>query len=602
MKKIRFSLMSLFVALFLAVSCSEDATTTTPPIEVEDPTLSIQVSETDVTTIDLTANRSASAVVSVVTNQDLSTVTASLDASSADWCKLEISAVSKTITLTALSENTTGVVRTATLTVVAGEGETLISDSYSVIQDYSSSSSTLSLTSTLVQFHDYAAQTEEVYVTTNQTAIAISGLEGNEYLSAELDGKIITIKTLKANETDEAITATLTVTVGEGSTATSEDITISQAAPEAAKLYVSTTSILFTSMTTEFTESIIVTTNMSYETISTAFTGTDASEFTAEVVGNVVTVVGEKNLAGRDYTATLTISVGTGANIATKTVDIYQEGAIEFELLSTSETLAYSAGSIATVTVSSNFPAEISASVAPAYEDYFSVSVGSVGSDSAVVTITALKDRVSSSSKTFSYSDAINVAVYEGQENLERTGSVSLVQECLALSVGTAYGDGIVYSVSSSQAMLLYKKEGGRLIWATSDTTMIDGALDTDDGESNTAAIKAYGETLEDGFAANFPACYWCTSLGDGWYFPAENEIVAFLTYLTDSSFTSALSAAGADAMTSGEFYWASNGDTDTAGSARAIRNSSGSWSKGSYGKTSNTGRYTRAVKKVTLE
>lgn len=136
--------MSLFVALFLAVSCSEDATTTTPPIEVEDPTLSIQVSETDVTTIDLTANRSASAVVSVVTNQDLSTVTASLDASSADWCKLEISAVSKTITLTALSENTTGVVRTATLTVVAGEGETLISDSYSVIQDYSSSSSTLS--------------------------------------------------------------------------------------------------------------------------------------------------------------------------------------------------------------------------------------------------------------------------------------------------------------------------------------------------------------------------------------------------------------------------------------------------------------------------
>lgn len=63
--------------------------------------------------------------------------------------------------------------------------------------------------------------------------------------------------------------------------------------------------------------------------------------------------------------------------------------------------------------------------------------------------------------------------------------------------------------------------ESGAILWATTELNC--NANSEDDGETNTERIKEVGLQYH-------PAAKWCTDLGNGWYMPAINEGIAWVT------------------------------------------------------------------------
>lgn len=84
------------------------------------------------------------------------------------------------------------------------------------------------------------------------------------------------------------------------------------------------------------------------------------------------------------------------------------------------------------------------------------------------------------------------------------------------------YAEGIVFHVSADgkHGKMLSLKESSGLKWNT--TGGKDETLEENDGALNWEKIRAKDATF-----ADYPAFAWCASLGDGWYIPAINELIA---------------------------------------------------------------------------
>lgn len=87
------------------------------------------------------------------------------------------------------------------------------------------------------------------------------------------------------------------------------------------------------------------------------------------------------------------------------------------------------------------------------------------------------------------------------------------------------HAEGIVFAVSADgkHGKILSLVESSGLKWNI--TGGGDATLDEDDGAVNWNIIKS-----KDASFTNYPAFAWCSSLGDGWYIPAINELLAVRT------------------------------------------------------------------------
>ena len=116
---------------------------------------------------------------------------------------------------------------------------------------------------------------------------------------------------------------------------------------------------------------------------------------------------------------------------------------------------------------------------------------------------------------------------------------------------------GIVFSVSedgtSGKAVSFTERLG--LLWGTQDINC--NASSETDGEENTRKIKDIGLEYH-------PAAKWCTDLGEGWYMPAVDEGIEFVTKAT--ILNPILTANGGTSIKDSayDWYWSSTeGESD---------------------------------------
>ena len=192
---------------------------------------------------------------------------------------------------------------------------------------------------------------------------------------------------------------------------------------------------------------------------------------------------------------------------------------------------------------------------------------------------------------------------------------------------------GIVYWTSedgkTSKVLSLARTES--IPWSYNGSAFL-GAADEDDGAANTEILKASAE------AADIPALAFCESLGEGWYWPALNEMVEIFDIyngipyaeleenkatvtpdkITDEekasrdAFDLSLTTYGGTAMntadptTNGDRYWTSTELTDGDkhyGSFMVFGKAYKSYPTDTPGKTNASGgRYARCIKVITNE
>lgn len=192
---------------------------------------------------------------------------------------------------------------------------------------------------------------------------------------------------------------------------------------------------------------------------------------------------------------------------------------------------------------------------------------------------------------------------------------------------------GIVYWTSedgkTSKVLSLARTES--IPWSYNGSAFL-GAADEDDGAANTEILKASAE------AADIPALAFCESLGEGWYWPALNEMVEIFDIyngvpyaeleenkatatpdkITDEekasrdAFDLSLTTYGGTAMntadptTKGDRYWTSTELTDGDkhyGSFMTFGKAYKSYPADTPGKTNASGgRYARCIKVITNE
>lgn len=128
-------------------------------------------------------------------------------------------------------------------------------------------------------------------------------------------------------------------------------------------------------------------------------------------------------------------------------------------------------------------------------------------------------------------------AVAEGEATVSvRAGDVKaeckvVVVEKKAAATGWAVGD--YYEVGNVKGVVVWvdeSKEHGKIIsldekvdiWATGGYNT--GAKSEEDGKGNTDKVKDINAEL-----SAFPAFKWCVAHGEGWYFPAIQEVYYFL-------------------------------------------------------------------------
>lgn len=93
--------------------------------------------------------------------------------------------------------------------------------------------------------------------------------------------------------------------------------------------------------------------------------------------------------------------------------------------------------------------------------------------------------------------------------------------------------------------------EQGKTIWSKEYVSI--GASDADSGMNNMAVVQAI-----DSWQNNYPAFAWCADLGEGWYLPAKNELLAI--YNAMSALNETLIANGYTAIGDeyNYYYWSS--------------------------------------------
>lgn len=82
--------------------------------------------------------------------------------------------------------------------------------------------------------------------------------------------------------------------------------------------------------------------------------------------------------------------------------------------------------------------------------------------------------------------------------------------------------EGIVFEVSADgqHGKVFSLREGSSLKWSTSGGA--DYTDNENDGSLNFEAVRGMDPDFED-----YPAFAWCASLGEGWYIPSVNEVLA---------------------------------------------------------------------------
>lgn len=133
--------------------------------------------------------------------------------------------------------------------------------------------------------------------------------------------------------------------------------------------------------------------------------------------------------------------------------------------------------------------------------------------------------------------------------------------------------------------------ESGAVLWATTELNCNAGS--EDDGEENTERIKEVGLQFH-------PAAKWCTDLGNGWYMPAINEGIAWVTKAGILNPT--ITANGGKAIKDSDYdwYWSST-EGEHSPEAEAICFYGGTSSGHSYGDFKNhpeADNFVRAVHK----
>lgn len=133
--------------------------------------------------------------------------------------------------------------------------------------------------------------------------------------------------------------------------------------------------------------------------------------------------------------------------------------------------------------------------------------------------------------------------------------------------------------------------ESGAVLWATTELNC--NANSEDDGEENTDRIKEVGLQFH-------PAAKWCTDLGSGWYMPAINEGIAWVTKA--GTLNPIITANGGKAIKDSayDWYWSST-EGEHSPEAEAICFYGGTSSGHSYGdfkKYPEADNFVRAVHK----
>lgn len=109
---------------------------------------------------------------------------------------------------------------------------------------------------------------------------------------------------------------------------------------------------------------------------------------------------------------------------------------------------------------------------------------------------------------------------------------------------------GVVFYSDAYTTKVVSVKQG-KTIWSKEYVEI--GASDADNGGNNMAVVQAI-----DSWQNNYPAFAWCADLGEGWYLPAKNELLAI--YNAMSALNETLIANGYTAIGDeyNYYYWSS--------------------------------------------
>lgn len=138
----------------------------------------------------------------------------------------------------------------------------------------------------------------------------------------------------------------------------------------------------------------------------------------------------------------------------------------------------------------------------------------------------------------------------EGDNNASISYSLGDLVEVEGVKGVVFYKDDVVTKIVSVDEI--------QLAWSTE--YVVANATDLSNGASNMALIKAI-----DGWEDKYPAFKWCADCGDGWYLPAQSELLGI--YNQRSVVNATLEENGFAKLDIGDnaFYWSSTEATRIA-------------------------------------
>lgn len=123
---------------------------------------------------------------------------------------------------------------------------------------------------------------------------------------------------------------------------------------------------------------------------------------------------------------------------------------------------------------------------------------------------------------------------------------------------------GIVWYDDKDCVKILSLQDKSFLQFATGQTSQSNGFSATDGlGNRNSIVNNPYSDI------SWFPAHQWCYSLGESWYLPAKDEMVAILNNI--ETINAALSEAGGSSLRKGYKYWTSTQSSETVAKATQV-------------------------------
>jgi hypothetical protein len=213
-KNFFYTVVTILILIFL--SCSKENT-------VENATLAFSADQVEL-------ENTENSVVTVEINSNQTAFRATIDEVAKSWCSISI--IGKVITIKAIADNPDPTTRTATITIIAGEGSNIATKYLLVTQLAGDTSATLSLTEESVTLSSAASSTAIVEITSNQSNFqATINDPAIDWCSVSIMENVILITTLSENNTGEARTAVITIAAGTGSNIATKKLTVTQLSP-----------------------------------------------------------------------------------------------------------------------------------------------------------------------------------------------------------------------------------------------------------------------------------------------------------------------------------------------------------------------------------